>query len=105
MTHHRLTLAFCCLTSLLSAQQPDLPPAPGRLIDVGGRRLHIICSGQGAPTVVLEAGASSFGIVMGGGGGPACPGAWARGVETARAAIAASAKRCRVMSRIITEAP
>ena len=62
MTHHRLTLAFCCLTSLLSAQQPDLPPAPGRLIDVGGRRLHIICSGQGAPTVVLEAGASSFGI-------------------------------------------
>ncbi|MEV7005386.1 alpha/beta hydrolase [Streptosporangium sp. NPDC051022] len=31
-------------------------PAPGRLIDVGGHRLHLYCTGGGAPTVVLEAG-------------------------------------------------
>lgn len=31
-------------------------PAPGRLIDAGGHRLHIWCIGSGAPTVVLEAG-------------------------------------------------
>ena len=31
-------------------------PMPGRLIDVGGHRLHINCTGTGSPTVVLEPG-------------------------------------------------
>lgn len=31
-------------------------PAPGRLIDVGGYRLHLHCTGTGGRTVVLEAG-------------------------------------------------
>ena len=31
-------------------------PAPGELIDVGGHRLHVTCSGTGRPPVVLEAG-------------------------------------------------
>lgn len=31
-------------------------PAPGTLVDVGGRRLHLNCSGSGSPTVVLESG-------------------------------------------------
>jgi pimeloyl-ACP methyl ester carboxylesterase len=31
-------------------------PAPGRLVDVGGYRLHILCVGTGSPTVVLDAG-------------------------------------------------
>ncbi len=31
-------------------------PAPGRMIDMGGYRLHIYCIGQGSPTVVMEAG-------------------------------------------------
>jgi pimeloyl-ACP methyl ester carboxylesterase len=29
-------------------------PPPGRLVDVGGYRLHAVCLGEGAPTVVLE---------------------------------------------------
>lgn len=29
---------------------------PGRLVDVGGYRLHLYCLGQGSPTVILEAG-------------------------------------------------
>jgi len=29
---------------------------PGRLVDVGGRRLHLYCTGHGSPTVILEAG-------------------------------------------------
>jgi len=33
-------------------------PAPGKMVDVGGYRLHIICQGQGSPTVVIEAGAN-----------------------------------------------
>jgi len=35
---------------------------PGRLVDVGGRKLHLYCTGQGGPTVILEAGAGSFSI-------------------------------------------
>jgi pimeloyl-ACP methyl ester carboxylesterase len=31
-------------------------PAPGQLIDVGGHRLHLNCTGSGGPTVVLEPG-------------------------------------------------
>lgn len=31
-------------------------PAPGQLVDVGGYKLHIHCTGQGSPTVILEAG-------------------------------------------------
>ena len=41
---------------------PPLPP-PGRLIDVGGWRLHLDCRGEarpGQPTVILEVGAGSF---------------------------------------------
>src|SRR6185295_10153254 len=32
------------------------PPAPGRLVDLGGHRLHLHCTGRGAPTVVIENG-------------------------------------------------
>ena len=41
---------------------PPVPP-PGRLIDVGGWRLHLDCRGEaraGTPTVILEAGAGDF---------------------------------------------
>jgi hypothetical protein len=34
----------------------DLPP-PGRLIQVGGYRLHLNCTGTGTPTVILDEGA------------------------------------------------
>ena len=50
------------VASALLAQQSDLPSPPGQLIDIGGRKLHALCSGQGSPTVVLEAGASAFAI-------------------------------------------
>jgi pimeloyl-ACP methyl ester carboxylesterase len=38
-------------------------PPPGRLVDVGGHRLHIWCAGSGAPAVILESGlgGTSFG--------------------------------------------
>jgi pimeloyl-ACP methyl ester carboxylesterase len=31
-------------------------PAPGQLVDVGGYKLHINCTGEGSPAVILEAG-------------------------------------------------
>jgi pimeloyl-ACP methyl ester carboxylesterase len=41
-----------------------LYPAPGRLVDVGGRRLHLNCVGSGTPTVVLFPGAGDLSSVM-----------------------------------------
>ena len=40
-------------------------PAPGRLIDVGGHRLHLHCTGAGSPTVVLEAGGAEMSSNLG----------------------------------------
>jgi pimeloyl-ACP methyl ester carboxylesterase len=41
-------------------------PPPGTLVDVGGRRLHVHCTGPeaavGAPTVVLEAGLTDWSV-------------------------------------------
>jgi hypothetical protein len=31
-------------------------PMPGRLVDVGGYKMHIYCTGQGTPTVILDSG-------------------------------------------------
>src|SRR5262245_56207485 len=36
------------------------PAPPGILVDIGGRRLHINCTGKREPTVVMEAGAGDF---------------------------------------------
>jgi pimeloyl-ACP methyl ester carboxylesterase len=35
--------------------QSEFPP-PGRLVDIGGRRLHLVEAGQGSPTVIFESG-------------------------------------------------
>lgn len=43
----------------MSAKQHE---PPGRLIDVGGRKLHLHCTGTGSPTIVLMAGGSAFSI-------------------------------------------
>jgi pimeloyl-ACP methyl ester carboxylesterase len=49
------------------AQDADAPPfaAPGRLVDIGGWRLHLNCTGAarpGRPTVILEAGIGDFSV-------------------------------------------
>ena len=36
---------------------------PGRLIDIGGRRINLHCTGAGSPTVILMAGLSSWSAV------------------------------------------
>jgi pimeloyl-ACP methyl ester carboxylesterase len=58
----RPLLALVILTVMSSAalaQTTDYP-APGRLIDIGGRKLHIHCTGSGSPTVLLEGGGGAF---------------------------------------------
>lgn len=57
-------IAVLALASLGSAHETMreavdavAPPAQGQLIDVGGHRLFLNCTGLGSPTVVLEPGA------------------------------------------------
>jgi hypothetical protein len=41
-------------------------PPPGQLVDVGGHRLHLYCTGSGSPTVVLEPGGGAASSDFGG---------------------------------------
>jgi len=69
----RILVGFCGLLFLAAlaggtyqwiATRRDLVanPPPGRLVDIGGHRLHVWCTGAGAPSVILESGlgGSSF---------------------------------------------
>jgi pimeloyl-ACP methyl ester carboxylesterase len=40
-------------------------PMPGQLLDVGGHRLHLSCTGSGTPTVVLEPGGGEMSSNLG----------------------------------------
>jgi pimeloyl-ACP methyl ester carboxylesterase len=42
--------------SMAEARDAKAYPPPGQLVDVGGYRLHINCTGSGSPTVAIEAG-------------------------------------------------
>ena len=43
-------------------QKPQQSPPLGSLIDIGGRKLHLYCTGKGTPVVVLMAGGGAFSI-------------------------------------------
>src|ERR1041385_3554644 len=55
-----VSLALPTLSANLSGQTDSAPPAPGKLVDLGGYKLHLNCTGNGSPTVVLSAGAGDF---------------------------------------------
>lgn len=45
-----------------SGQEAAAFPPPGRLIDVGGHRLHLSCLGEGEPTLIIDAGAADWSL-------------------------------------------
>src|SRR5919109_412897 len=51
-----LLLVGAIYESLAEASDTTTYPPPGQLVNVGGHRLHINCTGSGSPTVVIEAG-------------------------------------------------
>jgi pimeloyl-ACP methyl ester carboxylesterase len=58
---HTGLLALCGLAlSLCAIADPQHPPPLGKLADVGGHRVHIYCTGQGSPTVIVASGGFSF---------------------------------------------
>ena len=46
------------------SSRPAVPPPIGRLVDVGGYRLHLCCQGEGGPTVVMEAAIGETGLLI-----------------------------------------
>lgn len=67
--HALLFLALAlgaCVTPTAAQTTPEPPIAlPGQLVDLGGWRLHLHCTGErraGQPTVILEAGAGGFSV-------------------------------------------
>lgn len=61
-----LSLLFCTAASAaaytINHTPVDLDHPPGRLVDIGGYRLHIYCLGEGSPTVVLDSGIGGFSL-------------------------------------------
>jgi len=53
---------IAAVVTMIAVLTAALPAPPGRLVDIGGRRLHLHCTGSGSPTVVLVAGGSAFAI-------------------------------------------
>jgi pimeloyl-ACP methyl ester carboxylesterase len=51
--------------TLSAAADAKANPMPGQLIDVGGHRLHLSCTGAGMPTVVLEPAAGEMSSNLG----------------------------------------
>src|SRR4030065_1696043 len=61
-----LILALVTLTAgaVAKANLAKQYPAPGQLVDVGGYKMHIHCTGQGSPTVILEAGMGNYSLFL-----------------------------------------
>ena len=59
-----ITAIFCMLPVAIFAQTNSTdqksPPPIGKLVDVGGYKVHLYCTGQGSPTVVIVGAGLSF---------------------------------------------
>ena len=53
-----IALSACSVFGATSS----VPEPPGKLVDLGGHRLHVNCTGKGSPTVVVENGLGDFSI-------------------------------------------
>jgi len=47
----------------MTLSESHLYPPPGKLVDIGGLRLHINCTGAGSPTVIMEAGPNDSSVI------------------------------------------
>jgi len=56
------TVLFFCIGLATQAQKSTafVPPPLGTLLDVGGYRIHVYCTGSGSPTVMIVGAAFSF---------------------------------------------
>jgi pimeloyl-ACP methyl ester carboxylesterase len=64
VNHYRLAflLLFITILSLSVSVQANEKPYPGKLINVGTHRLHINCTGEGSPSVIIDSGIGGFSL-------------------------------------------
>jgi hypothetical protein len=60
-----MVLALLCVLPMVTLAQKvgtdqNPPPPLGKLVDVGGYRVHLYCTGMGSPTVVIVGAGYSF---------------------------------------------
>jgi pimeloyl-ACP methyl ester carboxylesterase len=48
------------LTAAVFGSPANVPKPPGKLVDLGGHKLHVNCTGKGIPTVIVETGLGDF---------------------------------------------
>jgi len=53
-------ITLCLAVSAAAAAGSSAPAPPGKLVDLGGHKLHVNCTGKGSPTVVIENGLGDF---------------------------------------------
>ena len=53
-------IALFVFSALAAASTNAVPPPLGRLVDAGGYRVHLYCTGTGSPTIMVVGGAFSF---------------------------------------------
>jgi hypothetical protein len=58
--------AFFGVLGLAISETAAANAMPGQLVDVGGFKMHISCTGSGSPTVILEPGLGEPGVMMAG---------------------------------------
>ena len=56
---------FAAAPGVVVAQSPAARPPnpPGTLVDIGGQKIHLNCTGSGSPAVLLEGGTGDFSVV------------------------------------------
>jgi pimeloyl-ACP methyl ester carboxylesterase len=55
-----LGVSFLGVALPVMASAADVPAPVGKMIDLGGHRLHVNCTGKGSPTVIVENGLGDF---------------------------------------------
>jgi pimeloyl-ACP methyl ester carboxylesterase len=58
-----LVVAGATFQFSMTLWESHLYPPPGKLVDIGGLRLHINCTGAGSPAVILEAGPNDSSVI------------------------------------------
>ena len=56
-----LVMGGAIFESIARKQAAEKYPAPGKLVDIGDRKIQLDCRGAGSPTVVLESGLDNLG--------------------------------------------
>lgn len=62
LTAFTLILVLVVVFPISAGSQEDWRIPPGRLFDIGGYQLHLLCEGEGEPTVILDAGIGGFSL-------------------------------------------